>query len=82
MNVGDYVQMYVYAGTRYTVTGRIDKADLMFGRIEKCGQKTMTVLWETGCRNRVRRGKDNPAKLITDPEVLKAAKQAMKGTKR
>jgi hypothetical protein len=47
----------------------------LFGIVEKAGPRSFTVRWESGIRNRIRRGHPG-VKLTTDPELLQEAAKA------
>ena len=67
MHKGDLVQ---YLG------GNGDDAGWIYGRVEACGHKTVTVRWENGVRNRFRRGK-NGLKFIADAELRAEIRKSM-----
>lgn len=47
----------------------------LFGIVEKAGEKTFTVRWESGIRNRIQRT-NNQVKRTTDPELLQEVSKA------
>lgn len=60
MTRGDLVQHFWSDGR--------SNAGWVYGIVEKCGHKTMTVRWESGVRNRIRRG-SGTIELIRDAEI-------------
>jgi hypothetical protein len=59
MSRGDLVQAWWAAGR---------DSGWFYGIVEKCGQKTMTIRWESGLRQRLRRG-EHDIRPISDPEI-------------
>jgi hypothetical protein len=60
MNRGDLVQAWWAAGR--------NDSGWFYGVVEKCGPKTMTIRWESGLRQRLRRGVHD-IRPISDPEI-------------